>query len=188
MFLNYRNFWKRLIDIIIGFFLLILVSPILFFFAILIKIESKGSVFYLQSRLGKNKKVFTLYKLRSLKTNENRSHLQIYNNHPDMTSIGRFIRRYKIDELPQIFNVIIGDMSLIGPRPCLPDLMKEFDANAFKRFEVRPGLSGWAQVNGNINISWTERWVFDKYYVENMSFFFDCKIIWKTFFVIIFGE
>jgi undecaprenyl phosphate N,N'-diacetylbacillosamine 1-phosphate transferase len=179
---------KRLFDIIFSAILFILFFPLIFIFAILIFLESKGNVFYTQERLGKNGKIFVLYKLRSLKVNKNRKEIQVFTDDPDITIIGIFIRRFKIDELPQIFNVLKGDMSIVGPRPCLPSLKEKFDENAFYRLKVRPGLTGWSQVNGNIYNSWPKRWEMDRYYVENMSILFDLKILIKTIFVILWGE
>lgn len=184
----YRIFFKRLFDIFFSFLVLVLVIPIILFFAILVSFESKGPIFFLQLRMGINGKSFTLYKLRSLKVNPNRKENQIFNNHDDMTAVGKFIRRFKIDELPQILNVLKGDMSIVGPRPCLPSLVEKFDENAFYRLKVRPGLTGWAQVNGNIHNSWPKRWEYDRDYVEQLSFSFDIKILFKTIFVILLGE
>lgn len=184
----YKSYFKRFFDVFIACIIILITFPIVFIFAMLIALESKGPVFFKQERLGKNSKLFTLYKLRSLKVNEHRIENQIFKEHPDMTPTGKFIRRFKIDELPQIFNILRGDMSLVGPRPCLPSLKEKFDENAYFRLEVKPGLTGWAQVNGNINNSWPIRWKFDRYYVENISFMLDMKILYKTVFVLIFGD
>lgn len=113
---------------------------------------------------------------------------EILADHPDVTPVGRLLRRFKVDELPQLFNVIRGDMSLVGPRPCLPETVSEFDCNGEARLAVRPGLTGLAQVNGNVHLSWPERWKYDRYYVENLSIQLDCKILFKTLLVIVFGE
>lgn len=184
----YLKYFKRFIDIVFVLLLLPLSLPIVFLCVVIIKIESHGPVFILQERLGKNGKIFLLFKLRSLKENKMRKENQVSNDHPDMTRIGKFMRRYKLDELPQIINVLIGDMSIVGPRPCLPTLRKQFDKNAEFRLLVKPGLTGWAQVNGNINNSWDIRWQYDRFYVENLSFSLDVRIIYKTIFVVIFGE
>ncbi len=160
----------------------------LVFISLMIKFESKGPIFFLQDRLGKNGNVFRIYKFRSMKTRIDRIEKQVFNNNPDLTLFGRFIRRFKIDELPQLINVLKGDMSLIGPRPCLPSLKEKFDENAYYRLKVRPGLTGWAQVNGNIYNSWPKRWELDRYYVENLSFLFDFKILILTIKVVLLGE
>lgn len=112
----------------------------------------------------------------------------IFIGNNEVTFFGSFLRRFKIDELPQIYNVLIGDMSLVGPRPCMPSLTDHFNENAFKRVLVRPGLTGLAQINGNIYLSWPQRWDFDRKYVETISLSKDFKIILKTFLILIFGE
>ncbi len=116
------------------------------------------------------------------------SHRQVYLGDMDVTRLGSVWRRYKLDEVPQLINVLKGDMSLIGPRPCLPELAERFDGNGHYRILVRPGLSGMAQVNGNVYLSWPERWVYDRYYVENLSFTLDMKILLKTLGIVLFGE
>ncbi len=179
---------KRLFDIILSTILIIILLPLFIFVSILIKLETKGPVFFVQERLGKNKRIFTLYKFRSMRVNEDRKEQQVFIDHPDITRIGAFIRRFKIDELPQLFNVLKGDMSLVGPRPCLPTLIEKFDENAFYRLKVRPGLTGWAQVNGNIYNTWPKRWELDRYYVENQSIYLDLKILLMTIYVVLFGE
>lgn len=179
---------KRFFDVIFSLFVLVLLFPILLIFILLIGLESRGPVFFLQERLGQNGKIFLLFKLRSMRVNLNRVENQVFSEHPDITKIGKIVRRYKIDELPQLFNIIKGDMSIVGPRPCLPSLKEKFDRNAYYRLRVKPGLTGWAQINGNIYNSWEKRFELDRFYVENRSFFLDLKIIFKTFGVIIFGE
>jgi lipopolysaccharide/colanic/teichoic acid biosynthesis glycosyltransferase len=121
-------------------------------------------------------------------TNESHDIDKILLNDTRITRFGRILRRFKIDELPQLFNVLKGDMSIIGPRPCHPELVKEFDENAICRLDVRPGLTGLAQVNGNIFLEWPERWKYDKYYVDNLSFWLDLKIILKTILIVFKGE
>lgn len=116
------------------------------------------------------------------------SEIQVYGNNSEITTVGKLLRRLKIDELPQLINVLKGDMSFIGPRPCLPELRNEFDENGWERLKVRPGLSGLAQINGNIYLSWEERWKYDAEYVSKQSFILDIKIILKTFLIVIFGE
>lgn len=179
---------KRLIDVLISAALLLVLFIPLLLVALIIKIESKGPVFFLQDRLGKHGDTFRVYKFRSMNVNFDRVEKQVFKDNSEVTSFGRFIRRFKIDELPQLINVLIGEMSLVGPRPCLPALREKFDDNAFYRLKVRPGLTGWAQVNGNIYNSWPKRWEYDRYYVENQSLFFDLKILMLTIKVVLFGE
>jgi undecaprenyl phosphate N,N'-diacetylbacillosamine 1-phosphate transferase len=184
----YKDLIKIILDFVFSLAIGILIIPILFLFIILIAAESKGPIFFKQERLGKGGETFVLLKLRSMKINHNRVEKQVHQNDPDITMIGKFIRRYKIDELPQIYNVLIGHMSIVGPRPCLPSLKEKFDENAFHRLKVKPGLTGWAQVNGNIYNSWPKRWELDRYYVENLSFKLDLKILLMTIGVVLFGE
>lgn len=113
---------------------------------------------------------------------------EILKNDAEVTRVGKILRRFKIDELPQLINVLKGDMSLVGPRPGLPRQINEFNDDGIFRIQVRPGLTGLAQINGNIHLSWPERWKYDRHYVENVSFLLDLKIIFKTFFIIIYGE
>jgi undecaprenyl phosphate N,N'-diacetylbacillosamine 1-phosphate transferase len=114
--------------------------------------------------------------------------IQTLNSDPEITKVGRIIRRIKIDELPQLINVFLGDMSLVGPRPCLPSLQASFNVNGKKRLEVKPGITGLAQINGNIYLTWEDRWKFDALYVKNQSFFLDFKILLKTVLIVIIGE
>lgn len=179
---------KRSIDSLVSAVLLLVLFIPLILVALIIKLESKGPIFFLQDRLGKNGKIFRIYKFRSMRVKDDRVEKQVFKDDPEVTLFGRLIRRFKIDELPQLINVLIGDMSLVGPRPCLPSLKEKFDDNAFYRLKVRPGLTGWAQVNGNIYNSWPDRWQYDRYYVENQSLFFDLKILMLTIKVVLFGE
>lgn len=180
---------KRFLDFFISFVILLFLFPFFIIVAVLIKMDSNGPIFYLQSRVGKNGDIFHVYKFRTM-TDEVRdpNKKQTYLNDPDITRIGRFLRRFKIDELPQIWNVFIGDMSLVGPRPALPSLYEEFGEIAKKRCRVRPGMTGLAQVNGNIYLPWEKRLLLDGEYVDNISFVLDLKILIKTIAIVLFGE
>ena len=181
--------FKRLFDFIISFAILLLLFPLFIIVAVLIKLDSKGPIFYLQSRVGENGRVFRIYKLRTMTNKERDPNVkQTYLQDPDITRIGGLLRRFKIDELPQIWNVFIGDMSLVGPRPALPSLYEKFGEIAKKRCEVRPGMTGWAQVNGNIYLPWEERLCLDREYVDRMSFMLDLRILVKTVAIVLFGE
>ena len=180
---------KRFLDFFISLAVLLFLFPFFIITAVLIKLDSDGPVFYLQSRVGKNGCVFRIYKLRTMTNKERDPNIkQTYLQDPDVTRIGKFLRRFKIDELPQIWNVFIGDMSLVGPRPALPSLYDEFGEIAKKRCEVRPGMTGWAQVNGNIYLTWEERLRLDREYVNRMSFMLDLRILIKTVAIVLFGE
>lgn len=181
--------FKRLFDSFISFAILLLLFPLFIIVAVLIKLDSKGPIFYLQSRVGENGRVFRIYKLRTMTNKERDPNVkQTYLQDPDITRIGGLLRRFKIDELPQIWNVFIGDMSLVGPRPALPSLYEKFGEIAKKRCEVRPGMTGWAQVNGNIYLPWEERLCLDREYVDRMSFMLDLRILVKTVAIVLFGE
>ena len=179
---------KNIFDIIFSLCLLFITLPILIVSIILIKLETKGSIFFIQDRVGKDGIIFKIFKLRTMKQNNHQKKVQVFLENSDVTRVGFYLRRFKIDELPQIFNVLLGQMSIIGPRPCLPSLLETFDKNAKFRLKVKPGLTGWSQVNGNIYNSWTKRWELDKYYVENLSFFLDLRIFISTIGVIFLGE
>lgn len=182
----YKRFFKRFIDVLFTLVVLaVLIIPFLII-ALIIKLESAGPVFFRQERLGKDKKIFNVYKFRTM-TNKKRVVEQTYKDNTEITKVGYYLRRFKIDEMPQILNVLNGDMSIIGPRPCLPNITEKYGLDDY-RFQVQPGLSSIAGVNGSIFLTWEEKWWYDKYYVEHLSFGLDLKIFFKTFLVIILGE
>ena len=176
---------KHFFDFIISLFLIILISPIIIILSIMIKIEDGGKVFFKQERVGKNTKVFKIIKFRSMVENATKmkgGH-SIYENDPRITKIGKFLRKTSLDELPQLFNIIKGDMSFIGPRPPLtfyPKDYHEYEDWVKVRFQMRPGMTGLAQVNGRNDIDWYERFKYDVEYVKNWSLLFDLKIIVNT--------
>jgi len=181
------RFLKRILDFVFALLLLILLSPLLICVAIMIKVDSKGLVFFKQDRLGLHGRVFKIYKFRSMVMNAEKigSGVYSYEKDPRVTKIGKLIRKTSIDELPQLFNIIKWDMSFIGPRPTLvyhPWLFSNYTIEQKKRFSVLPGVTGLAQVNGRKKIQWPERIVLDVKYVNNMSLFFDVKILFKTVF------
>lgn len=179
---------KRIFDILFSTVLFIFVLPILLISALLIKLDSKGPIFFFQTRLGKDRIPFNVYKFRTMTHKRREFEQQVLKTSPEVTKVGYWLRRFKIDELPQIINVLRGEMSVIGPRPCLPNVEEKFELNDNYRFMVKPGLSSLAGVNGSIYLSWEEKWAYDKYYVENQSILLDIKIIFKTMLVVIFGE
>lgn len=181
-------FIKRLMDILGSVVLLLLLMPIFIVVALLIKIGSKGPLFFTQERLGLNGKVFKLYKFRSMTDVKRDALVQVHQNTTEVTRIGKMIRRLKIDELPQLLNVLVGDMSLVGPRPCMEATKMDFNEDGYKRLLVRPGLTGLAQVNGNIFLDWPQRWALDRKYVENVSLMLDIKIMLRTVLIVVLGE
>lgn len=184
----YSLFFKRIIDLFFSLIGLIIVSPLLLICSVIIKISSKGPIFFLQDRLGKEGKIFKVYKLRTMTNRKRDADREIRKGDSDVTKFGYFLRRYKIDELPQLLNVLLGNMSIVGPRPCMPELINVFNDDGKFRIKVLPGLTGLAQINGNINLSWEDRWKYDRIYVENISFIMDVKIIIKTISILIVGE
>lgn len=180
---------KRFIDIIVSFLVLLVLSPILIIVAIAIKLESKESIFFKQERVGLNGKVFSLLKFKSMKSNiVAEKNFDFSLDEERITKVGKFIRRTKIDELPQLINVLKGDMSLVGPRPTIKKQVDAYNDYQRQRLNVRPGMTGLAQVNGNIYLDWDERIKYDVYYVRNKSLLLDLKILLKTVGVVIFGE
>ena len=155
---------------------------------ILVKIDSKGRFFFFQERLGYKGKVFKVFKVRTMTDKSRIANREIMKGDSEVTRVGYWLRRFKLDELPQLINVLIGDMSLVGPRPGLPRQIHEFDENGKKRLMVRPGLTGLAQINGNIHLTWPERWKYDRLYVETLSFKNDLKILLKTASIVLYGE
>lgn len=184
----YRNGAKRLIDLLFGVNALILFAlPILLAIAA-VKLSSPGPVFFFQPRVGRNEQIFQICKLRTMSINKEHKLTQTTNADPEVFAAGRVLRRLKIDELPQLLNVLRGDMSFVGPRPCLEQTRDEMPDWARRRFEVRPGMTGLAQTNGNIALTWPERWKHDIEYVDRLSFLLDIKVVLKTFLVVLLGE
>ncbi len=179
------NFTKRTFDITASIIGLILLSPLLFITWILINLESKGGAFFTQERLGKNGKPFKMYKFRSMVVGAEKQGTGVYSFKGDarVTKVGNFIRATSIDEFPQFINIIKGDMSLVGPRPVLtyhPFKWGEYPAKGLTRFEVKPGVTGWAQINGRKAVDWDKRFELDAEYVDKKSLLFDFKIIFLT--------
>jgi lipopolysaccharide/colanic/teichoic acid biosynthesis glycosyltransferase len=181
---------KRMLDIIVSTIIIVLCLPLIIIVSVLIWIDDGLPVFFKQKRVGLNCKEFELLKFRSMKVNNIPVEQmgQIREDNPMVTHVGRFIRRFKIDELPQLFNVLFGDMSLIGPRPTIPEQVENYTEFEKMRLLMRPGMTGWAQVNGNTQLSWEERIKLDIWYIEHWSLWLDFLIIIKTIGVIIFGE
>ncbi len=180
---------KRLCDFVLSFCISILVAPILLGAALLVKLSSSGPVFFTQVRTGRNECRFKPFKFRSMAGSRTPDVKEIVSlDHPDVTPVGRLLRRLKIDELPQILNVLVGDMALIGPRPTLPNQTDTYDDFKRQRLLVRPGITGLAQVNGNAAISWEERIKYDVYYVQNHGLWMDIGILLKTMLVVVAGE
>ncbi len=184
----YSLFFKRMIDIMVALVAVITLLPLFFISYILIKANSEGPFFFFQERLGYKGKGFHVFKMRTMTYKPRIADREIHKGDAEVTRVGRILRRFKIDEIPQLINVLLGDMSLVGPRPGLLKQIYELNEDGKFRLMVRPGLTGLAQVNGNIYLSWPDRWKYDRLYVENISFLLDLKIIFKTFLIIVHGE
>jgi len=184
----YCSVGKRLFDLAVCLPLCLASLPVLFVTAVLIRLDSRGPVFYVQQRLGRYGVTFFTYKFRTMTHRDRSSTEEILPGHSEVTRIGNVLRRFKIDELPQLFNILKGEMSLVGPRPALPDHIHDYDDNGLRRLLERPGMTGLAQVNGNIYLSWPERWFYDARYVDSISFAGDMRIIVRTLSVVCHGE
>lgn len=177
----YRKYVKRLLDILISLLAIIILLPVLFIITVVVRVKLGSPVLFMQERPGLNEKIFTLYKFRTM-TNERDDSGELLPNHIRLTKFGRLLRLTSCDELPELFNILKGDMSLIGPRPLLIEYLPLYNKEQKRRHCVRPGLSGLAQVNGRNAITWEEKFNYDIEYVENLSFLLDLKIMAKTIF------
>ena len=176
----YKHFFKRLIDFCIVFAALLIIWPILLVITIWLYFANKGAgAFFFQERPGKDEKIFRVIKFKSM-TDERDEDGKLLPEAQRLTKVGAFIRKTSIDELPQLINVLKGDMALIGPRPLLPKYLSLYNEEQHRRHDVRPGITGWAQVNGRNNVTWTEKFKLDVWYVDNCSLWLDIKIIYMT--------
>ena len=176
----YRHFFKRFIDFWIALVVLICISPILIVVTVWLHFANKGAgAFFLQERPGRDAKIFRVIKFKTM-TDERGSNGELLPDAQRLTKVGKFVRSTSIDELPQLINVLKGDMALIGPRPLLVKYLPLYSAEQMRRHEVRPGISGWAQCHGRNNISWTEKFKLDVWYVDHCTLLTDIKVIWIT--------
>lgn len=176
----YRNFFKRAFDFFISSIGFIIISPIFLLLWIWLSISNKGAgAFFFQERPGKNAKIFKVVKFKTM-TDERDANGILLPDADRLTKVGKLVRSTSLDEIPQLLNVIKGDMSLIGPRPLLVQYLPLYNETQRRRHEVRPGITGWAQVNGRNAISWEQKFAYDAWYVDNVSLSLDCKILLKT--------
>ena len=184
----YKNFFKRMIDFILVFCALAMIWPILLLITVWLHFANKGAgVFFLQERPGKNGKIFKVIKFKTM-TDERGADGNLLLDADRLTKVGKFVRSTSIDELPQLINVLKGDMALIGPRPLLIQYLPLYNKEQARRHEVRPGITGWAQVNGRNAISWARKFELDVWYVDNISFVIDLKVIVLTIKKVLFRE
>lgn len=184
----YRHFFKRFLDFGIALIALICISPILIVVTIWLHFANKGAgAFFFQERPGKDAKIFKVIKFKTM-TDERDAEGNLLPDADRLTKVGRFVRSTSIDELPQLFNVLKGDMALIGPRPLLVQYLPLYSAEQARRHEVRPGISGWAQCHGRNNITWTEKFKLDVWYVDHVSLWTDLKVIFITIKKVLFKE
>lgn len=176
----YKLFLKRFFDFWISLIVLIIISPILLVVTIWLHFANKGAgAFFYQERPGYKGKIFKVIKFKSM-TDEKDADGNLLPNDQRITKVGSFIRKTSLDELPQLFNVLKGDMALIGPRPLMPRYLKLYSKEQMRRHDVRPGITGWAQVNGRNNITWTRKFELDVWYVDHLTLWLDIKIIYMT--------
>ena len=181
----YRKYLKRFADIAVSFLLLVLTSPILLATMLLLKFANKGSgIFFFQRRPGLHGKIFKIVKFKTM-TDERDAEGNLLPDEKRLTKVGRFVRSTSIDELPQLLNVLKGDMSMIGPRPLLVQYLPLYNARQARRHEVRPGITGWAQVHGRNSLSWKEKFEYDVWYVDHLSLATDLSVVYHTILTVI---
>tara|TARA_B100001115_G_C15831424_1_gene415005 strand:- start:980 stop:1612 length:633 start_codon:yes stop_codon:yes gene_type:complete len=175
----YKLFLKKIVDFVLSLLGLLILLPIYLVIIFLIRINLGSPIFFKQERPGLNEKIFNIYKFRTM-TNEFDQHGNLLPDENRLTKFGKFLRSTSLDELPSLWSVLKGDMSLVGPRPLLVEYLPFFSDSQARRHEVRPGITGWAQVNGRNAISWEEKFELDIWYVDNLSILLDIKILWLT--------
>lgn len=183
----YRLFFKRFLDIALSLIAIILLSPIYLIVAILVRVKLGSPVIFKQERPGKDEKIFKMYKFRSM-TSETDEDGNLLPDEVRLTPFGKKLRATSLDELPELFNILKGDMSIVGPRPLLVDYLPLYNEWQKHRHDVRPGLTGYAQVNGRNSISWQDKFKLDYFYIKNYNFILDLSIVIKTIFTVILHE
>lgn len=175
----YKNYFKTLIDKILSLLGMVFLCPVFIVITFALLIDNKGKAFFMQDRPGKNGKIFKIIKFKTMNDKKDTSG-NLLSDAERLTFLGSYIRKTSLDELPQLFNVLIGDMSLIGPRPLLPEYLSLYTERQTIRHHIKPGITGWAQINGRNAIEWNKKLEFDVWYVENLSFILDLQIMFLT--------
>lgn len=175
----YKLYLKPVLDFVIALTIFIVLSPLFFICVVLLAFANEGKPFFFQQRPGKNEKIFTIIKFKTMNDKKDKAG-NLLSDEERLTAIGKFIRKTSLDEIPQLLNVIKGEMSLVGPRPLLIQYLPLYNTFQKRRHEVKPGITGWAQVNGRNAISWKQKFEYDVWYADNVSFSLDCKIILQT--------
>ena len=176
----YTSVIKNILDFITALIALFILSPFFIAIVLILFFSNNGKPFFVQKRPGKNEHIFKILKFKTMNDKKGPDG-QLLSDHERMTKIGKFIRKTSLDEIPQLLNVIKGDMSIVGPRPLLVSYLPLYNKEQAKRHNVKPGITGWAQINGRNAISWEDKFKYDVWYVKNISFTTDVKILWKTF-------
>jgi undecaprenyl phosphate N,N'-diacetylbacillosamine 1-phosphate transferase len=175
----YTSFIKPFFDRVVSFLALLVVSPVLIITIVLLAIVNRGKVWFVQERPGKNGKLFHVVKFKTM-TDERDAYGHLLPDEVRLTAVGKFVRKTSIDEIPQLFNVLLGHMSFVGPRPLLKEYLPLYNADQQRRHLVKPGITGWAQVNGRNTLSWQQKFAYDVWYVDHVSFALDIKILFLT--------
>ena len=178
---NYELHYKRILDVIFASFGIIILAPVMLVTAVLVRKKLGKPVIFAQLRPGLNEKIFKMYKFRTM-TDERNQNGELLSDEKRLTAFGKFLRSTSLDELPELFNVLKDEMSLVGPRPLLPEYLPLYNQDQKQRHKVKPGITGWAQINGRNAISWEEKFNFDVWYINNINFKLDLKILLKTLF------
>ena len=183
----YKRFFKRLLDIVLSFIAIVILSPVYIIISILVLIFMGWPILFKQPRPGRNEIIFNMYKFRTM-TNKKDKDGNLLSDEQRLNEFGKFLRVTSLDELPELFCILVGKMSIIGPRPLLVEYLPYYTKEEHHRHDVRPGLTGWAQVNGRNNLSWDDRFKKDLEYIKNISFIFDSKIIFLTIKKVLFKD
>ena len=183
----YQKITKPILDFSLALIALLLLSPILLLVTLFLAFANNGKPFFIQTRPGKNERLFNIIKFKTMNDKKDKNG-ELLSDAERLTAIGKFVRKTSLDEIPQLINVLKGDMSLIGPRPLLPEYLSLYNNEQKKRHNVKPGITGWAQINGRNAISWENKFKFDIWYVNNISFLTDIKIFFKTIKKILISE